>query len=253
MSIYAFHSWQDAFAVTEYAYDCELSGNIIRYTGNDTRAFRQAVALAGVQIIEKPKFPRHERECQDEDAPRIWVACLSAYNAGIGHGLWIDATQDADEIKEDIQWMLSWSPVSETETCEEWAIHCYENFNGVTLGEYESIEHVSEIAQALEDADDAWALAAWVDYVKDKMHDPSVSKMVDEFGSYYCGHWDSEYDFTVKSDEVEEMFGWEQFQEQQPFWSQFVNWDSLRRNIFLTHYDSEDAHSHGIYVFRKYG
>ena len=42
----------------------------------------------------------------DTDTPRIYVACLASYNAGILHGEWIDAT-DADVIREAIANMLS--------------------------------------------------------------------------------------------------------------------------------------------------
>lgn len=33
---------------------------------------------------------------------RIYVACLASYNAGRLHGAWIDATQDADDIRREI-------------------------------------------------------------------------------------------------------------------------------------------------------
>ena len=32
------------------------------------------------------------------DTPRIYVACLAAYNGGTLHGEWIDADQSADDI-----------------------------------------------------------------------------------------------------------------------------------------------------------
>ena len=35
--------------------------------------------------------------------PRIYVACLAAYNAGYLHGAWIDANQTADQIEDEIQ------------------------------------------------------------------------------------------------------------------------------------------------------
>lgn len=38
--------------------------------------------------------------------PKIYVACLAAYNNGILHGRWIDADQDADEIRAGIAEML---------------------------------------------------------------------------------------------------------------------------------------------------
>ena len=34
--------------------------------------------------------------------PRIYVACLAAYNAGILHGKWIDAAQDADSLHGEV-------------------------------------------------------------------------------------------------------------------------------------------------------
>ncbi|MCG8594183.1 MAG: antirestriction protein ArdA, partial [Kiloniellales bacterium] len=40
------------------------------------------------------------------DTPRIYVACLAAYNAGHLHGCWIDAIQDAEDIQDDINAML---------------------------------------------------------------------------------------------------------------------------------------------------
>ena len=60
-----------------------------------------------------------------ELTPRIYVACLAAYNNGQLHGAWIDADQSADAIHEEIRAMLASSP---TPGAEEWAIHDYERF-----------------------------------------------------------------------------------------------------------------------------
>ena len=54
-----------------------------------------------------------------EDAPRIYVACLAAYNNGCLHGRWIDATTP-DEIMDEVRAMLAASPLP---GAEEWAIH----------------------------------------------------------------------------------------------------------------------------------
>ena len=54
-----------------------------------------------------------------EAGPRIYVACLAAYNSGILHGRWIRATTP-DEIKAEVRAMLAESPVPQA---EEWAIH----------------------------------------------------------------------------------------------------------------------------------
>lgn len=75
--------------------------------------------------------------------PRIYVACLAAYNNGFLHGAWIDADQDADEIRDAIAAMLARSPV---EHAEEYAIHDYEGFEGVSISEYAGIDNVARIA-----------------------------------------------------------------------------------------------------------
>lgn len=74
---------------------------------------------------------------------RIYVACLAAYNNGNLHGSWIDADQDAGEIHKCITKMLGSSPI---EGAEEYAIHDYEGFEGVSLGEYTSIDYVADLA-----------------------------------------------------------------------------------------------------------
>jgi len=79
----------------------------------------------------------------DPDSPRIYVACLAAYNNGHLHGAWIDV-EDEDSIWESVQAILKSSPISDA---EEWAIHDYENFDGVTINEYDSFARVVAIAE----------------------------------------------------------------------------------------------------------
>ena len=75
--------------------------------------------------------------------PRIYVACLAAYNSGYLHGAWIDADQDADQIRDEITAMLARSPV---EDAEEYAIHDYEGFEGVSISEYAGFDSVARMA-----------------------------------------------------------------------------------------------------------
>ncbi|OLZ74227.1 hypothetical protein AV521_00575 [Streptomyces sp. IMTB 2501] len=79
---------------------------------------------------------------------QIYAACLASYNNGMLHGEWIDATQDPDSINREIQLMLEASPIP---GAEEFAIHDYEDFGGIQLGEYESIDDLHLIALALDD------------------------------------------------------------------------------------------------------
>ena len=74
---------------------------------------------------------------------RIYVADLTAYNNGILHGLWIDATKDIKDVLADVQAMLAYSP---KENAEEYAIHNYEGFGTVELSEYGSLQSIHEKA-----------------------------------------------------------------------------------------------------------
>ena len=70
---------------------------------------------------------------------RIYVACLAAYNNGILHGKWIDASSDESEMQEAVDAMLAESPI---EDAEEWAIHDCEGF--AHLDEYEDFDVIAE-------------------------------------------------------------------------------------------------------------
>ena len=75
--------------------------------------------------------------------PRIYVACLAAYNNGYLHGAWIDAGQEEEAIRAEIGAMLAASPIP---GAEEYAIHDYEGFGGVRIEEYAGITGVTALA-----------------------------------------------------------------------------------------------------------
>ena len=77
------------------------------------------------------------------NTPRIYAACLAAYNSGRLHGRWIDATQDPEDIQAEISEMLAASPIP---GAEEWAIHDHEGFEGARLEEYSGIEKAHALA-----------------------------------------------------------------------------------------------------------
>ena len=78
----------------------------------------------------------------------IYVADLAAYNNGILHGRWIDATQDLEEIQAQVQAMLKDSPEPDA---EEYAIHDYEGFGGYGVSEYEGLESAHNVAVFIEE------------------------------------------------------------------------------------------------------
>ncbi|MFN3313585.1 MAG: antirestriction protein ArdA [Hyphomonas sp.] len=77
-----------------------------------------------------------------QDQPRIYVACLAAYNSGCLHGRWIAATTP-DAVRAEVAAMLAASPVP---GAEEWAIHDFEGFEGVVVSEHASFETVCDLA-----------------------------------------------------------------------------------------------------------
>lgn len=83
----------------------------------------------------------------EKDRPRIYVACLASYNAGILHGRWIDVT-DPEEIRERVAAMLAASPEP---GAEEWAIHDHDGFEGADISEYAGFDHVCELAEFIEE------------------------------------------------------------------------------------------------------
>lgn len=165
------------------------------------------------------------------DGPRIYVACLASYNAGELHGVWIDADQDPDDVWNEIRAMLRASrhpnvevtcPDCEgesapgtapdvdgadalVETCatckgrgkvpsaEEHAIHDHEGFEGIEIGEYESIAKVCALAQRLADTDGE-AFAAWWKNGSADEEDPDSWE--DAFREAYRGTWRSVEDYA---------------------------------------------------------
>ena len=80
------------------------------------------------------------------DTPRIYLACLAAYNNGRLHGAWVDADQGTDHIWSELRKMLRASPEPDA---EEWAIHDYDGFESAHIPEYASFEKVCDLAEFL--------------------------------------------------------------------------------------------------------
>jgi len=90
---------------------------------------REAVIIS--MPLEQPIPYEEDKKMKTSQGDiQIYVACLASYNNGILHGAWINAEQDAYAIYDEVQTMLTASPVKDA---EEWAIHDYEGFEGVRL------------------------------------------------------------------------------------------------------------------------
>lgn len=111
------------------------------------------------------------------NGPRIYVASLSDYNNGELHGVWLDLADLPDEVSvyAEVQRMLADSAYG---PAEEWAIHDFEGFAGWEPHEYESLETVAKVAQAI--IEHGEAVAKWIANIGD------VSA-VDSFEEAYIG------------------------------------------------------------------
>lgn len=122
--------------------------------------------------------------------PSVYIACLSAYVNGFLHGRWIDATLGYDNMMDEIKEIFASSP----EPGDEWAIHDYENFEGIRLSEYENLEHVCALAEALFESDSPEMFAGIYNHLGTENVE-SVKEFIDE---NYRGTYTSLEDFAYE-------------------------------------------------------
>lgn len=132
-------------------------------------------------------------EAEPRDGPRLYVASLSDYNNGILHGTWIDADPDPEVMQHGINEMLLQSPTTRRygEPAEEWAIHDFEGFGPLRLGEYESLSTVARLAKGI--VEHGQAFAAWADHVGLNEADE-----LERFEELYRGEWDAADDYAAE-------------------------------------------------------
>lgn len=149
----------------------------------------------------------------DESEIRIYVACLAAYNNGILHGRWIDATQGEEHIWHRIREMLKASPI---QGAEEYAIQDYEGFEGVTLGEYSSVSQVADIADFI---DEHGTLAA-----KLTLYFGDVDEARKAMEDRYHGVYESVADFAQQiTEETTQIPANLQY---------YIDWERMGRDLF---------------------
>jgi len=152
----------------------------------------------------------------------------------------------------------------QVESAEEWAIHDYDGFAHMGLGENESFAKVAAIAEKLEEH--GAAFAAWYNW-SDACYDDSPDlSFLESFTDEYQGEWDDEEAFGAHlyedcygdPDEMEDPNGYGHKKVRHPlagYMSHAV--DAWAKDLFRGgDYSSVEAHpyddnAYGIYVFRK--
>lgn len=142
---------------------------------------------------------------------------MASYNAGRSHGVWIDATEEVEEILEQISSMLSESPEP---GAEEYAIHAHEGFYGLKIEAHAGIEEIHEQALFVSEHGELGAkLLTYyygdLEYAKETLED------------YYHGEYESELDYATAFfdecylDAVPETIRY------------YIDYDSFKTDIFI--------------------
>jgi antirestriction protein len=113
--------------------------------------------------------------------PRIYVACLAAYNNGKLHGAWVDCV-DHDTVQEAIAEVLKTSPEA---GAEEYAIHDHEGFGSFKVSEWPDLEELCKLGAAIEEHGDL--IADLLGHLGSKDVDSALEYLEEN----YAGEWDS--------------------------------------------------------------
>ena len=164
------------------------------------------------------------------DPIRIYVASLSAYNAGTLHGEWIDADQDADEIWAEVQAMLKECPENNRHGCpsEEWAIHDHEGFGSWSPSESESFDTVAQMAELIKEYGEAFTIYA---------EDVGVEQAAENFAEAYQGEWRSGAEFA---EELADSIGAINSDAKWPLY--YIDWERAWHDLSCGDYYIESGH-----------
>jgi len=162
--------------------------------------------------------------------PKIYVACLAAYNNGYLHGEWINANQDVDDLYLEIKKILASSPVPDA---EEWAIHDYEDFGSLQVSEYASLETISTLASFIAEHNELGA--AVLTYAGGDVGE--AGRLLEEA---YHGEFNSEEDFAMSFAE-ETMSVPENL-------SYYIDYEKMARDLFINDFFSIEVENR-VHVF----
>lgn len=173
----------------------------------------------------------------DNNTPRIYVACLAAYNNGKLHGEWIDCDQDADDIWAEIEEMLANSPEPDA---EEWAIHDFENWHGIEISENEDIKKLAELAELIKEHGKPFAL-----YYKDNGSETTV----EDFQDHYRGLYEDEEDFVY---EMWNECGTIKKLEELGINESYIDWKAIAHDCFISDFYSVEIGYKETYIFSRH-
>ncbi len=153
--------------------------------------------------------------------PHIYIVCLAAYNSCYLHGRKIDATQDVETIQNQIQEMLSKSPIADA---KGWVIHNQDNFGSIQLSKYNDFEEICQIAAFIHEHGELGAeLVANFHNVEDAQEAREDN---------YHGKYSRELDFVI------ELFEEVYLHSIPDNLTSYIDYEAFRYDIFINDYYS---------------
>lgn len=176
--------------------------------------------------------------------PQIYVACLSSYNAGKLHGVWIDLDgKDADDIEAEVKDMLAASPMADA---EEWRIDDTNDLDGYTPS---NLEEAAAIGECINRTDNL-AVIHWLKH--GNAGGLSPWEYEERLRDDYLGVYASETDF-IEDQLRDEGIAAELEKIQigdQTAW-QYLDVDAIAGDWMISAYFSQYCSDEGYYIFRR--
>ena len=165
--------------------------------------------------------------------PRVYIACLASYNAGILHGKWADAI-DADDLRASIDDVLKTSPIA---GAEEYAIHDYDGIPS-TFGEWPDVDELCKLGALLDSGD--VDVEAWSIFWESDSFD-SVDNAYWAYRESYIG----ERDLVDYAEELfDELYGGT---EAYAAMHHYIDYSRFARELEIDGYWEQDGHLFGPY------
>lgn len=163
---------------------------------------------------------------------RIYVACLAAYNNGILHGRWIDATSNVHDLQDQVNAMLASSPEP---NAEEYAIHDTEYLD---IGEYAGLQTVADLMALYETFESEFGpdgeeiLEAFIHCFGEGDH-----VTIEHARDAYCGHYDSKREYA---EQLVDDCGY--LQGVPDTVATYFDYEAFARDLFITDMVMHDGH-----------
>ena len=176
----------------------------------------------------------------DENAPAVWVACLSSYNHGNLHGAWVNVPDSVEEMRELIEQVLQSSPSPDG---EEWGFFDNSELAPFDIGEYEDLETLVMYATAInlakaDNNDDAFSV--W-DY--DEYRGDDAESIYNRFKDQYMGCFRDGVEFSESYfDDCNEI---------PAHLSNYIDYEAVWRDLRNDAYYLKESYADN-HVFRSY-